>query len=52
MGRGIYGQYIYINKPAGIVVVSTGADKLFREAGVKEQNVDMFRQIVAASETK
>ncbi len=52
LGRGIYGQFIYINKPAGIVVVSTGADKLFREAGVNDQNVDMFRQIVAASETK
>jgi CubicO group peptidase (beta-lactamase class C family) len=48
-GRGIYGQYIYINKPAGVVIVSTAADKLFREAGVGAQNIDMFRQIVAAS---
>jgi CubicO group peptidase (beta-lactamase class C family) len=50
MARGIYGQYIYIDKPAGVVIVSTGADRLFREDGVIDQNIEMFRQIVAASE--
>mmetsp|Transcript_18127 Transcript_18127/g.28117 ORF Transcript_18127/g.28117 Transcript_18127/m.28117 type:complete len:390 (+) Transcript_18127:757-1926(+) len=49
MGRGIYGQYLYIDRQAGVVIVTTGADKLFREPGVNEMNVDMFRQIVAAT---
>ena len=50
MGRGIYGQYLYIDKGANVVIVTTGADKLFREPGVTAANVEMFRQIVAASE--
>ena len=50
MARGIYGQYIYIDKPASVVIVSTGADRLFREDGVIDQNIEIFRQIVAASE--
>jgi hypothetical protein len=52
MGRGIYGQYLYIDKQAGVVIVTTGADKQFRDAGVHDANVDMFRQIVAASKGK
>lgn len=50
MGRGIYGQYIYIDKEADVVIVTTGADQLFRELSVIEENVDMFRQIAAASQ--
>ncbi|APX10867.1 serine hydrolase domain-containing protein [Tateyamaria omphalii] len=50
MGRGIYGQYLYIDKQAGVVIVTTAADRKFREAGVNAANVDMFRQIVAATE--
>lgn len=49
MGRGIYGQYLYIDQNAGVVIVTTGADRSFREDGVSAQNIDMFRQIVAAS---
>jgi CubicO group peptidase (beta-lactamase class C family) len=49
MGRGIYGQYVYIDKAAGVVIVSTAADKKFRDDGVSDQNVDMFRQITAAA---
>ena len=49
IARGIYGQYIYIDKPAGVVIVSTGTDRLFREDGVIDQNIDMFRQIATAS---
>jgi len=49
MARGIYRQYIYIDKPAGVVIVSTGTDRLFREDGVIDQNIDMFRQIATAS---
>lgn len=50
MGRGIYGQYLYIDQNAGVVVVTTSADRQFREPGVTEANIDMFRQIVAASQ--
>ena len=50
MARGIYGQFIYIDKAADVVIVSTGADRLFREDGVIDQNTEMFRQIVTASE--
>ena len=49
MGRGIYGQYLYIDQAAGVVIVTTGADRQFRDPGVSEANVDMFRQIVAAT---
>ena len=47
MARGIYGQYIYINRPENVVVVLTSADRKFREDGVSDQNVNMFRAIVA-----
>ena len=43
--RGIYGQYIYIDQPRNIVIVSTGADRKFRESGVNSQNIEMFRAI-------
>ena len=50
MGRGIYGQYIYIDKEAHVVIVPTAADPLFREPEIIEQNMNMFRQVVAASQ--
>lgn len=50
MGRGIYGQYLYINKNADVVIVTTAADQMFREPVIIAQNINMFRQIVAASE--
>lgn len=49
IGRGIYGQYLYVDQRAGVVIVATAADRNFREPGTQEQNTDMFRQIVAAS---
>ncbi|MBU2983388.1 beta-lactamase family protein [Lentibacter algarum] len=49
-GRGIYGQYIYINKPLGVVIALNSADKLFREAGAHESNIDMFRAIAQATQ--
>ncbi|WP_299769747.1 serine hydrolase [uncultured Tateyamaria sp.] len=50
MGRGIYGQYLYIDQQAGVVIVTTAADRQFREAGVNDANIDMFREIVIATE--
>ncbi|MEO0402653.1 MAG: serine hydrolase [Pseudomonadota bacterium] len=49
MGRGIYGQYLYIDQQAGVVIVTTGADRRFRDSGVSNSNIDMFRAIVAAT---
>lgn len=43
--RGIYGQYIYINEPLGVMIVSTAADRNFREPGVGDSNTEMFRKI-------
>jgi len=48
MGRGIYGQYLYIDTPRGVVIAVNGADRAFREDGVNERNVAMFRQIAEA----
>ncbi len=49
MGRGIYGQYLYIDQQAGVVIVTTAADRQFRQDGINTGNIDMFRQIVAAT---
>ncbi len=46
--RGIYGQYIYVNEPENVVIAVNSADRGFREDGSYEQNLDMFRKIVAA----
>jgi len=49
-GRGIYGQYLYVDQNAGVVIISTGADRQFRDAGVDAGNIDMFRKIVRATQ--
>ena len=45
MARGIYGQYIYIDRTADTVIVTTGADRNFRDPGVGVGNEAMFRLI-------
>ena len=45
MARGIYGQYIYIDRPRGVVIAVNGADRQFRNAGVANSNVEMFRSL-------
>ena len=45
MVRGVYGQYIYFDQPRGVLIVTTGADRKFRDPGVSEHNVEMFRKI-------
>lgn len=47
VARGIYGQYIYINRPKGTVIVATAADRQFRDKGVDASNIGMFRKITA-----
>jgi len=45
MARGVYGQYIYIDTPRNVVIATNAADLKFREDGVNQLNVDMFRTI-------
>ncbi len=45
MGRGVYGQYLYIDQARNIVIVATAADRDFRKPGVTDDNIAMFRHI-------
>ena len=45
LARGVYGQYIYFDRPRDVLIVTTGADRKFREPGVSDQNIEMFRKI-------
>jgi CubicO group peptidase (beta-lactamase class C family) len=45
MARGVYGQYIYIDRAARVVIATNSADRSFRDAGVSEQNIETFRLI-------
>lgn len=45
LARGVYGQYIYIDQSQDLVIVSTAADRKFREKGVNRINIEMFRKL-------
>ncbi|MFT6648819.1 serine hydrolase domain-containing protein [Pseudophaeobacter arcticus] len=45
LARGVYGQYIYIDQARDVVIVSTAADRKFREEGVNKINIEMFRKL-------
>ena len=47
MARGIYGQYIYIDTAAGVVIATNAADRQFRDPGVSHQNEAIFRLIAS-----
>lgn len=46
--QGIYGQYIWIDRGANVVIAVNAADRAFLEPGVEESNHVMFRAIVDA----
>ena len=48
MARGIYGQYIYFDVSRDVVIITTAADRKFREPGVADQNIAVLREIAAA----
>ncbi len=48
MARGIYGQYLYIDRARDAVIVVTAADLRFREKGVHGRNMAMLRAIAGA----
>ncbi len=43
--RGIYGQYIYINRDLGVVIAVNSADRGFRGEGVAVNNIAILRAI-------
>ncbi|KAB7616143.1 serine hydrolase [Amylibacter sp. SFDW26] len=46
--HGIYGQYIYIDRNSDTVIVVNSVDRGFREDGVSNHNIEIFRRITAA----
>ncbi len=42
---GVYGQYIYINRPLGVVIASNAADRGFKNEGVGAANIEIMRLI-------
>ncbi len=46
--QGVYGQYIWIDKSAGVVVAINAADTGFLDPGVQDGNIGMMRAIVEA----
>lgn len=46
LARGIYGQYIYVDTAQNTVIVTTGADRNFRDTGVLDETIEIFRDIV------
>ena len=45
MGRGIYGQYLYINEEEQVVIALTAADPDFRDGTVQREHITWFRRI-------
>jgi CubicO group peptidase (beta-lactamase class C family) len=50
---GIYGQFIYVNRPVRVVIVKTSADRKFRDDGasgsvIEAETIEMFRAIASA----
>ena len=43
--RGIYGQYLYVDRNRNVVIAANGADGGFREPAVDDANIAMFRRI-------
>lgn len=52
MGRGIYGQYLYIDPATGIVIAQNSADTSFREAGAMDEHIAMWRDIAARADAR
>ena len=44
--RGVYGQYIFINRNAKVVIAVNSANRQFLGDGVGENNIEVLRAIV------
>ncbi|SOB93053.1 hypothetical protein SAMN05877809_101641 [Rhodobacter sp. JA431] len=49
MAQGIYGQYIYVNPAARMVIAVNAADRGFDTEGVTDENLALFRRIAQAA---
>ncbi|MBO9397460.1 serine hydrolase [Shimia sp. R9_2] len=49
-GIGVYGQYIYINRAEGVVIAVNSADRKFKESGVTDSNIALFREIAKTAQ--
>lgn len=47
-GNGIYGQVMYLDRERDVLVITTAADRRFREAGSTDERIAMFRKIARA----
>ena len=43
--HGIYGQYLYFNRPLGVMIATNAADRGFKNAGVSDANIEVMRVI-------
>ena len=43
--RGIYGQFVWIDRARGVIIAINSADRGFRDTGVLEENIAMMRAI-------
>ncbi|PWJ16233.1 serine hydrolase domain-containing protein [Jannaschia seohaensis] len=48
LGRGVYGQWLYIDRARDVVIAVNAADRAFREPGVRAGSIEMFRAIADA----
>jgi CubicO group peptidase (beta-lactamase class C family) len=46
--QGAYGQYVFLDRAAGVVIAINAADRGFLEPGVQAGNIDRMRAIVEA----
>ncbi len=44
-GRGIYGQFLYVDQNNDVVIIVTAADRNFRDPGMNRSNIEMMRRI-------
>lgn len=49
-GRGVYGQYIYIDTARSVVIAANGADRAFKADGAHRSMIEMFRALARASD--
>lgn len=50
--RGIYGQYVWIDRSRQVVIAVNAADRQFRESGRDQANVEIFRKIATSLESR
>jgi CubicO group peptidase (beta-lactamase class C family) len=48
LGRGVYGQWLYVDRARDVVIAVSAADRGFRADGVTEGTLELFRAIADA----